>query len=176
MKLHFAFVAALLIAPQALSTDFGPSGTWSCLTVQSCEEDVAHAIDTASKSIKVEAYQFTSLPIIRALQRARERKVEVSVIVDRLDQQDAATAKLLGDLGIPVWIDSPPAKAVNTLFIIDGHLTIGSNYDKDAPVKRNNLWSFTFAKGTDLAAKFGVYWESRLALSKKFDEGDRTGQ
>lgn len=104
-----------------------------CFTpAQACEPEIVQAIDGAQASIRVQAYGFTSFPIVHALQRAARRGVEVLVILDKSNDKRFSAATLLAAFDIPVWIDYQPAIAHNKLMIIDDHLTIGGSYNYTA--------------------------------------------
>ncbi|MHB8564898.1 MAG: phospholipase D-like domain-containing protein, partial [Acidiferrobacteraceae bacterium] len=68
---------------------------------------IVHAIDHARQTILVQAYSFSSRPIIRALESAKARGVGVYVILDHSDLRspDSGLRAMLSH-GIPVWIDT----------------------------------------------------------------------
>ena len=53
---------------------------------------IVHAIDDAKSELLVQAYGFTSGPIIPAVARAKERGVNVRVILDKINEQKRYTA------------------------------------------------------------------------------------
>lgn len=126
------FAVALVI----LFADLGPAFAGQpvsakisvCFTLaEQCEGRIVDAIDKAKTSIRVQAYVFTSLPIIHALQGAAERGVEVLAILDKVNERKYSGATLLEAAGIPVWIDFEPAIAHNKIIVIDEHLVIGGS-------------------------------------------------
>jgi phosphatidylserine/phosphatidylglycerophosphate/cardiolipin synthase-like enzyme len=72
---------------------------------------VVGEIAGARRSILVQAYSFTSAPILAALKAAHARGVDVEVIVDktsaRLSKSGSgySAATYLSNAGIPVWVD-----------------------------------------------------------------------
>ncbi len=55
---------------------------------QACGMAVVEAIDAARRSIRVQAYGFTSAAILRALAAARARGVDVQAILDKSDDRE----------------------------------------------------------------------------------------
>ena len=101
-------------------------------------ELVVKTIDQARKFILVQAYSFTSAPIAQALAQAKERGVDVRVILDKSQKSGRYTVvTYLKNHGIPTWIDSRHAIAHNKVMVIDGVTVItGSfNFTKAAETK-----------------------------------------
>jgi phosphatidylserine/phosphatidylglycerophosphate/cardiolipin synthase-like enzyme len=106
---------------------FSPSG--------GCTEAVVAELQRAERSILVQAYSFTSTPIAKALAEARERGVDITVILDksqRTEQYSAADFVL--HAGIKTYIDDKHAIAHNKIMLIDGRtiLTGSFNFTKAA--------------------------------------------
>jgi phosphatidylserine/phosphatidylglycerophosphate/cardiolipin synthase-like enzyme len=142
-----------------------------CFTpAQQCEPKIVQAIDGATDTIKVQAYGFTSQPIIHALQRAADRGVEVLAILDKVNERRYSGATLLEAAGIPVWIDYAPAIAHNKVIIIDEHLTIGGSFNYTMAAEKRNAENVTFTESPSIAEKFTENWKSRLAASRVFGE------
>ena len=116
----------------------------------------------------MQAYGFTSFPIIHALQRAAGRGVEVLVILDKSNDRKFSAATLLAAFHIPVWIDDKPAIAHNKLIIIDNHLTVGGSYNYTAGAATRNAENVTFTDSKAIADQFLANWDSRLKVSRVF--------
>jgi len=122
-KLVAALLSLLLATPYAYAAQPVTARVSVCFTpAEQCEDRIVSAIDRAESSIRVQAYGFTSLPIIHALQRAAERGIEVLAILDKTNERKYSGATLLEAAGIPVWIDYEPAIAHSKVIVIDGHL------------------------------------------------------
>src|SRR6516225_1549360 len=50
---------------------------------ENCTREIVDEIDSAKESLLVQAYEFTSYPIINAIIRANDRGVDVSIILDQ---------------------------------------------------------------------------------------------
>lgn len=86
--LKFLFALCLTLSPTASFAGSVDASVSVCFTpAQKCEPQIVQAIDHATSAIRVQAYGFTSLPIIHALQRASRRGVEVLAILDKVNNR-----------------------------------------------------------------------------------------
>jgi phosphatidylserine/phosphatidylglycerophosphate/cardiolipin synthase-like enzyme len=76
-------------------------------------------LDSAKKSIEVQAYSFTSAPIAKALVDAHKRGVQVRVIIAKSQETLHYSAATFLAAGIPVHIDKAFRIAHNKIMIID---------------------------------------------------------
>ncbi|WP_112603031.1 phospholipase D-like domain-containing protein [Rhizobium sp. WW22] len=81
--------------------------------------------------------------------------------------------RLLEAAGVPVWIDFEPAIAHNKIIVIDGRLTIGGSYNYTAAAQKRNAENVTFTESRELARKYLGNWDSRLKVSRAFEEVPR---
>lgn len=170
MRITAATIAALILASSAYAGQPVEAKVSICFTpAEQCEGKIIEAIDRARLSIRVQAYGFTSLPIIHALQRAAGRGVEVLAILDKTNERKYSGATLLEAAGVPVWIDFEPAIAHNKVIVIDGRLTIGGSYNYTAAAQRRNAENVTFTDSVDIARQFLSNWDSRLKVSRAFE-------
>lgn len=145
---------------------------------QHCIGDIVAAIEAAREEIRVQAYRFTSVPILRALAAARARGVDVAVILDKSndrysDDADAPRSRYSGatymaNAGVPVWIDFAPAIAHNKLIILDRHLVIGGSYNYTMSAERRNAENVTFIDSPEVAEWFLANWTSRRDVARRF--------
>jgi phosphatidylserine/phosphatidylglycerophosphate/cardiolipin synthase-like enzyme len=142
-----------------------------CFTpAEQCESRIVGEIDRAKSSIRVQAYGFTSLPIIHALQRATGRGVEVLAILDKTNERKYSGATLLEAVGIPVWIDFEPAIGHNKIIVVDDHLiTIGGSYNYTAAAQKRNAENVTFIVSQALVREYLANWDSCLRISRAFE-------
>src|SRR5687767_1035388 len=96
--------------PAAIEDDiavfFGPGG--GALAA------IAEQINTARRSLDVQAYLLTTKDIAGPIARAHDRGVKVRVIMDKSkagDEYSAAT--YLANAGVPVWLDDEHKEAHN---------------------------------------------------------------
>jgi phosphatidylserine/phosphatidylglycerophosphate/cardiolipin synthase-like enzyme len=170
MRIAAATIAAMMFASPVHAGEQVAAKISVCFTPgEQCEGKIIKAVDRARSSIRVQAYGFTSLPIIHALQRAAGRGVEVLAILDKTNERKYSGATLLEAAGVPVWIDFEPAIAHNKIIVIDGHLTIGGSYNYTAAAQKRNAENVTFTESQEIARQFMANWDSRLKVSRVFE-------
>lgn len=181
-------LTALALAPPAFAADaaHGPAAARvsACFVPErTCVQDIVAAIEGARSEIRVQAYGFTSAPILSALAAAKARGVDVAVILDKSNDRTAAYAgpedaeprrsrysgaTYMANAGVPVWIDYAPAIAHNKIIVIDRHLVIGGSYNYTASAERRNAENVTFIESPEVAAWFLANWASRRDAARPF--------
>jgi phosphatidylserine/phosphatidylglycerophosphate/cardiolipin synthase-like enzyme len=81
--------------------------------------------------IRLQAYGFTSSPILAALVFAKQRGVDVVVILDKSNdrassgrRRSRSGADVVARAGVPVFIDDRPAIAHNKVIIVDRRIVL----------------------------------------------------
>ena len=137
-----------------------------------CADAIVHAVEGAHECVYVQAAQFTSAPIARALVAAKKRGVDVRVIVDRKKDDDdhSQTDRLLA-AGIPTFADGQHHTAHNKLMLIDHHLILtGSfNFTRDADTENAENLLLIDAKPKLLAA-YELNFKEHLGHSKPYEK------
>ncbi|NTH25645.1 phospholipase D family protein [Agrobacterium rhizogenes] len=170
MRSAFALLVLLMVSGSVFAGQPVSAKLSVCFTpAEQCEGRIVDAIDRARTSIRVQAYVFTSLPIIHALQRAAVRGVEVLAILDKVNDRRYSGATLLEAAGIPVWIDFEPAIAHSKIIVIDDHLVIGGSYNYTASAQKRNAENVTFTESREIAREYLGNWDSRLKASRAFE-------
>ena len=148
MKKIFIPVYLLLFTVLPIFADtFSPTATYQvCFTPgENCTQEVVDIINKAKKQILVQAYAFTSTPIARALIQAKQRGVDVKVLLDKTQVKTKySSATYLLNNAIWVRIDAHPVIAHNKVILVDNSTLItGSfNFTKAANDKNaENLWA-----------------------------------
>ena len=97
---------------------------------QNCTSLIERSIMEARKSVLMHAYSFTSQPIANALIRAKEKGVEVVILVDKSQVKDKHTKVWhLKAAGIKVLVDVLPGIAHNKVLIIDDERVITGSFN-----------------------------------------------
>ncbi len=126
----------------------GASGTASAAAMRvffsphgGCTRELVSLINHAHRSIDVEAYSFTSRPIIKALIAAHRRGVKVVIILDRsnLMKENYRTHRYTRHptpglqaccaANIPVYIDARYLIAHNKVMLIDGQTIVTGSFN-----------------------------------------------
>ncbi len=127
------------------STTFHPDSSTAMQVYFSPNGGATHAltglIDHATKSVWVEAYSFTSRPLIRALVRAHQRGLDVEIILDkshllkknyrtgRYTRHPSPALKAFYTAGIPTYIDARYLIAHNKVMLIDSHIICTGSFN-----------------------------------------------
>ncbi len=104
-------------------------------------EKIIPLIDSAEKSIDLEMYVFTSYDIVDALERARNRGVEIRIIIER-DTMGTRNQEIYNDLaarGFNIRYASDAYQLTHSKFmIIDGHTVfVGSHNFSNSALQKN---------------------------------------
>lgn len=90
-------ICFLLLSP--FYTTASQASTISCPSIQvcftpgqNCTMQITDVLDSAKKSIAVQAYSFTSVPIAEHLVKAKKRGVVVKVILDKSQKSQKYSA------------------------------------------------------------------------------------
>jgi len=138
---------------------------------QNCTDLIVATINHATSSIDVQAYSFTSKPIINALQRASTRGVTVFVLLDKsnvTDQRDIIEA--LKHAGIPFLIDDKPDIAHNKVIIIDDQTVITGSFNFTYSAQHYNAENVLIIKDRSLAQQYLRNFNDRRTTSKDYDQ------
>jgi phosphatidylserine/phosphatidylglycerophosphate/cardiolipin synthase-like enzyme len=176
--LILGLVAVLPPSPRAAPPEwqvcFTPGGQ--------CTDLIVGEIAEARHSILVQAYSFTSVPILSALKAAHARGVSVEVIVDKSSARSSpsgsrySAATYLANAGIPVWVDAKVAIAHNKVMVVDGAVVITGSFNFTASAQSRNAENLLVISDPALAAEYRENWQRRRAASTPYGAVDgRTG-
>lgn len=154
-----------------------PSVTTCFTPAQACADLIVGILDHAQSEIRLHAYGFTSSPILSALVSAKQRGVDVVVILDKSDDRissgpSGSAAGFVARAGIPVFIDYRPAIAHNKVIVVDKHTVVTGSYNFTAAAEHRNTENVTMIDSSEVASRFLSNWESRRAVSRPFVGGD----
>jgi phosphatidylserine/phosphatidylglycerophosphate/cardiolipin synthase-like enzyme len=131
---------------------------------------VVRQIGEATREVLVEAYLFTSKPIQAALVNARNRGVEVEVILDGYEQKDHkhVTARVLKAGGVNVWLDNNHACAHKKVIIIDRRTVITGSFNFTYAAEDKNAENLLIITSEELSALYTDNYLKHRRHSKKF--------
>lgn len=166
-----AFLAAFLATSTPIARAQQPA--WQvCFTPgQDCTGLVVGEISDARSSVLVQAYSFTSVPILSALKAAHVRGVDVEVIVDKTSARASksgsrySAATYLTNAGIPVWVDLKVSIAHNKVIVLDGATVITGSFNFTVAAQRHNAENLLVIHDAKLAVEYGANWQRRQAMS-----------
>jgi phosphatidylserine/phosphatidylglycerophosphate/cardiolipin synthase-like enzyme len=123
---------------------------------------VVRELEAAKKTIRVQAYSFTSAPIAKALVDAHRRGVDVEVILDRKDNatKNYSAADFVAHAGIPIWLDGAHAIAHNKIIIIiDGETLLTGSFNFSSAAERSNAENLLeINNAPEVLAKYSANW------------------
>lgn len=140
-------------AAPPIEVHFSPKG--------GCLESVVALVDSAKRSVRVQAYSFTSPPVISALVAAKKRGVAVEVVLDR-SNRGAAPVDELRAAGASVSIDaSHPIAHAKVVLVDEEAVEFGSyNYTRQA---EHNAEDCVVVRDRAVAAAFLGAWREHRA-------------
>jgi phosphatidylserine/phosphatidylglycerophosphate/cardiolipin synthase-like enzyme len=125
------------------------------------------ALGTASKSVLVQAYSFTSAPIAQALLACYRRNVPVQVILDRSNLGEKySELTFFRNARIPVLVDSAHAIAHNKIIIIDDQLVLTGSFNFTTNAELHNAENLLVISDPALAALYTGNWHAHAAHSR----------
>ncbi len=139
-----------------------------------CTDLVVTEIAVARHSILVQAYSFTSVPILSALKAAHARGVDVEVIVDKTSARQSksgsrySAATYLTNAGIPVWVDTKVAIAHNKVMVIDAATVITGSFNFTARPRTTTPRTCWCSMNPALATQHKANWERRKSVSMPY--------
>ncbi len=146
--------------PVAVPTEvhFSPNG--------GCEDAVVRFIGTANQSVRVQAFSFTSRPIITALVAA-STKVDVQVILDKSDQTSKTTGyvTMTEQARIHTWIDSKHIIAHSNIVIVDGEAVELGSFAFTENAEKNNAENCLITHDAAIGQKYIDNWIAHQAHS-----------
>jgi phosphatidylserine/phosphatidylglycerophosphate/cardiolipin synthase-like enzyme len=156
-----------------LGYKFDKNSTYDvCFTPgEKCTQKIVDKINLAEKQILVQAYSFTSTPIAKALAMAKQRGVNVTILLDKRQVKVRYSLdKYFCNQNIPVFIDYLPAIAHNKVIIIDGHLLITGSFNFTKAAQSKNAENVLIVDDRGLAEKYEQNWGTRKQASIKEQE------
>jgi len=144
----------------------------ACFTPgQDCTHQITDHISKAEHSILVQAYGFSSKDIADALIAAKNRGVNIKVILDKSQRkQKYSLLHYIVDAGIPAWIDMKPAIAHNKVMIIDEREVITGSFNFTDAAQKRNAENVVFISDTKFAKKYIQNWENREQQSIPYSQ------
>ena len=130
-----------------------------------------NAIKAARHTILVQAYSFTSHPIIKALVKAKDRGVTVKILLDKSlipGNNDYYTpVPYLKKHDIWMRVDAKPNIAHNKVMVIDNNVVITGSFNFTNSAQKYNAENLLIIKDKKLAKKYSHNWYKREKQSLK---------
>lgn len=154
----FAFQSQLNCA---VDTEFSPNGGGEALVVS--------VVNSAQHQILVQAYNFTDPAILNALYQAKQRGVDVRLILDK-SNEEARYANLIApfiNAHVPVYTDYTVAIAHNKVMVVDQQTVITGSFNFTVSAQHRNAENVNaFYNCPSFAALYIQNWNNRLGVSR----------
>ena len=146
-----AYAASASISTQT-EVWFSPQG--------GARDAILESIAGAKKEIHVGAYKLEDKIIAQALVDAKDRGVEVSIILDKKKSKyKTSLKKWLVKQNVPVFTDPKHFLYHNKVIIIDGTTVLTGSFNFKADAEDSNAENLLRLDSPELAEKFSTNWE-----------------
>lgn len=120
-----------------------------------CSDAIVRTIDGAEKTVKVQAYSFTSTPIAKALVDAAKRGVSVEAILDKSNKTDKySSATFLKNSDITVLIDAKHKIAHNKIILVDDEIVITGSFNFSKAAEESNAENLLVIKEKSVVKRY----------------------
>lgn len=164
-------LALVVVIPQpTLSKPFFSGATYEvCFTPgENCACQIIQEIKQAKKQILVQAYVFSDLSIAQALIRAKQRGLDVKIILDKSQLKGKFTLlNFFRKHKISVVIGCLPGIAHNKIIIIDNDTVITGSYNYTRSATKRNAENLLIIKDSGLAKVYMQNWYDQEKLTIK---------
>ena len=134
-----------------------------------CTQAIVDALGQAKQSVLVQAYSFTSFPIVQALIEAEKRGVKVEAIIDAKQiHENGAKIGLIAKGGVPTYLDGKHAIAHNKVMVIDGKTVITGSFNFTAAAEKSNAENLLIIQDERLARRYLEEWSKHKQHSETF--------
>lgn len=128
-----------------------------------CTEAIIKQIDKAEKTILVQAYSYTSVPIARALLAAHQRGVQVVIIVDKGQLREKYTmANSSQEQGMAVYLDSDHTIAHDKVMVLDNKVIITGSFNFSKGAELHNSENIIIINSRELATIYNNNFMNHL--------------
>ena len=146
-----------------VSVYFSPNG--------GCTAAIIREIVAARQSVHVQAAQFTSSAIAKALVAAHDRGIDVQVIVDHHKSENKTQADRLQDAGIPTFTDARHGTAHNKVILIDGKVVITGSFNFTKDSETENAENLVFIRDRPaIASAYEENFRRHLEHSERYEK------
>lgn len=123
-------------------------------------ELVAKVIRSATKTIRLAGYSFTSKPLAEALVAAHRGGVDVQVVLDKSNATAKySSATFLANAGVPTRIDSKHPIAHSKYMIIDDKTVETGSFNYTKAAKSNSENVIVFWDSSEIAKTYSANWK-----------------
>jgi phosphatidylserine/phosphatidylglycerophosphate/cardiolipin synthase-like enzyme len=133
-----------------------PSVRETCFSrVERCDVLLINLINRANRSVYVAVYSFTRDSLATALISAKERGVEVRVVIEReRAYEQGSEYPRLKSAGVDVRLDGNPNLMHHKFMVIDGYVVVTGSYNWSSAAEDRNDENIVVILDRDVAQRF----------------------
>lgn len=129
-------------------------------------ETIIRIIAGAHRQILVQAYEFTSAPIAKAIVDAHMRGLDVRVILDKSNLHEGySSVRFLTHEDVPVMIDAVHNIAHNKVMIVDGETVITGSFNFTKAAEERNAENLVVIHDRAIATTYIKNWDDHAGHS-----------
>jgi phosphatidylserine/phosphatidylglycerophosphate/cardiolipin synthase-like enzyme len=139
---------------------------------EDCTALIVRSIEATKSELLVQAYGFTNAPIIQAVVNAKERGINVKIILDKMNEQKQYTAaSFLRNHGIEPLIDDKVAIAHNKVMVLDRRNVITGSFNFTKAAQQRNAENVLFVVDVpQIAEAYARNWQRRAEQSRRYGD------
>lgn len=124
-------------------------------------------LDSSRKEIDIQAYSFSSVPILKAILEAKNRGITIDIILDKCNEyQKYSIARILTKAGVLLMVDHIPHIAHSKIMIIDQSTIITGSFNFTQAAEENNTENLLIIKDEpELVKKYIKNFSDREQVS-----------
>jgi phosphatidylserine/phosphatidylglycerophosphate/cardiolipin synthase-like enzyme len=135
--------------------------------VEQCDSLLINLISQAKKSVYVAIYSFTRDGLARALIDAKNRGVEVKVVIEEDNAYgQGSDYQMLKDAGVDVRLDGNPATMHHKFMIVDGELVVTGSYNWSTAAEDRNDENFVVIRDKAVVDRFTQEFNRLLSIAR----------
>jgi phosphatidylserine/phosphatidylglycerophosphate/cardiolipin synthase-like enzyme len=135
--------------------------------VEQCDSMLINLISQARKSIYVAMYSFTRDGLASALVDAKNRGVEVKVIMEEENAYvQGSDYRMLKEAGVDVRLDGNPALMHHKFMIVDGELVVTGSYNWSTAAEDKNDENFVVIRDKEVVDRFTQEFNRLLSIAR----------
>jgi phosphatidylserine/phosphatidylglycerophosphate/cardiolipin synthase-like enzyme len=135
--------------------------------VEQCDSMLINLISQARKSIYVAMYSFTRDGLASALVDAKNKGVEVKVIMEEENAYvQGSDYRMLKEAGVDVRLDGNPALMHHKFMIVDGELVVTGSYNWSTAAEDRNDENFVVIRDKEVVDRFTQEFNRLLSIAR----------
>ena len=125
-----------------------------------CQSFIISNINRAERSIYLQGYGSTSVPIYEALEQAANRGVDVNILLDKSNRTAKYSLYKKASASMSKFYIDTITKGIshNKVIIIDDEIILTGSYNWSDNAEHRNAENLLIIKDKDLAAKYKFNW------------------